>query len=255
MINSQKLGFLSICLTMLATSGFAQTGSLHGTITDEETGMELIGANLLVVGTSLGATTDLDGNFHIVDIPAGTYDIRISFIGYNTKVITGIQITTEKTVKLDINLAAIDAQAFTIDDIRVTAERILSTSAAVLAERKKAAQIGDAISAEQIARSPDATSGDALKRVTGLSVVDNKYVWVRGVTDRYNTTALNGTVITSTDVNVDKKSFSFDLVPAPLISNTIVVKTATPDLPGVPAARRVLVRPVDGPIRGHSVRE
>ena len=74
--------------------------------------------------------------------------------------------------------------------------------------------------------SPDATSGDALKRVTGLSVVDNKYIFVRGVTDRYNETALNGLTVTSTDTDVDKKSFSFDLIPASLLSNTVVVKTA-----------------------------
>jgi TonB-dependent receptor len=79
---------------------------------------------------------------------------------------------------------------------------------------------------------PDATSSDALKRVTGLSVVDNKYIFVRGVTDRYNETALNGVTVTSTDTDTDKKSFSFDLIPASLISNTVVLKSATPDLPG-----------------------
>ena len=79
------------------------------------------------------------------------------------------------------------------------------------------ATIGDAVSAEQIKRSPDATSSDALKRVTGVSIVDNKFVFVRGVTDRYNVTALNGVSVTSTDTDVDRKSFSFDLVPANLL--------------------------------------
>jgi len=122
--------------------------------------------------------------------------------------------------------------AYTIDDVVVSAERVLSSELSLFAARQQAITIGDAISAEQISKSPDVTSGDALKRVTGLSVVDNKYVYVRGVTDRYNATTLNGISVTSTDTDVDKKSFAFDLIPASLLANTVVVKTATPDLTG-----------------------
>ena len=224
--------FLCVLWLMMASPAFSQTGTIGGTILDESSGSALIGANILLVGTTYGSTTDLDGKFTISEIPTGTYDIRISLMGYNTKVITGITVQANETAHIKASLAAIESQAYTIEDIRVTAERVLSTSAAILADRKKAATIGDAISTEQISKSPDATSGDALKRVTGLSVVDNKYVYIRGVTDRYNSTTLNGISVTSTDVEVDRKSFSFDLIPASLISNTVVVKTATPDLQG-----------------------
>ena len=134
-----------------------------------------------------------------------------------------------------------------IEDIYVTAERVRNTNAAILTERQRSAVIGDGISAEQIRLSPDGTSSDALRRVTGLSIVNNKFVFIRGVTDRYNATTLNGIGVTSTDTDVDKKSFSFDLIPASLISNTIVAKTATPDLPGDFSGGLVQVSTLDFP--------
>ena len=107
------------------------------------------------------------------------------------------------------------------------------------------------MSAEQIKRSPDATSGDAIKRVTGVTITNDKFVFIRGVTDRYNGTELNGVSVTSTDTDVDRKSFSFDLVPANLLENTVVVKTATPDLPGDFSGGLVQVNTLDFPSVAH----
>jgi len=220
-----------LVLSALLGAGLATAGELYGTILDEKSGQELIGANVLIVGGNKGASTDLDGRYRITDVAPGLYEVRFTFMGYSSVTITDVRISSEKPVKLDIGLVS-DAQAFEIEDIVVSADRVLSTNLAILAERRKAATIGDAISADQISRSPDATSGDALRRVTGLTVVDNKYVSVRGVTDRYNGTTLNGVSVTSTDTEVDKKSFSYDLIPSNLLSSTVVVKTATPDMPG-----------------------
>jgi hypothetical protein len=100
---------------------------------------------------------------------------------------------------------------------------------------------------EWIRLSPGRDAGDALKRVTGLSVVDDKFVFVRGVTDRYNSTTLNGATVTGTDTDTDKKSFSFDLIPSTLIASTIVAKTATPDLPGDFSGGLVQVNTLDLP--------
>jgi len=222
----------------------AQNASVHGTVFDRDTGEELIGANILLVGTTMGATTDIDGKFTVRGVPAGTYSVRISFVGYVAQVVSDFRIADGEESTLDISLAP---EVFEQEEILVTAERVLSSEASVLAERKKSAVIGDAISSEQIRRAPDATSGDALKRVTGLTVVSDKFVFIRGVTDRYNGTSLNGVNVASTNTEVDRKSFSFDLVPSSLLENAVVVKTATPDLPGDFSGGLVQVNTLDFP--------
>ena len=205
-----------------------QGGTLLGKVSDEKTGEDLIGANVFIVNTKLGISTDIDAKFQIKKIPEGTYDVRVSFLGYETKVISGVEFKNAEQKILNISLS--EDQGIQQQEVVISATAIKSGEGAILAERKKAASIGDGISSEQMKKAPDATSGDALKRVTGITLVDNKFVFVRGVTDRYNQTTLNGASVTST--SVDKKSFSFDMLPSSLLENMNVAKTATPDLPG-----------------------
>jgi TonB-dependent receptor len=242
----KKFLFLLYCIVLAVSQSSAQSGSLQGKVTDEANGEDIVGANVLVMGTNMGGVSDLDGKFLIRNIPVGTYTVKISYVGYGTKSITGIVIKDREVVNINVALAIQTVEA---QEVVVTAERVLATEAAILSERKKAATIGDGISAEQIKRAPDATSGDALKRVTGLAIVDNKFVFIRGVTDRYNGTMLNGVSVSTTDTDVDKKSFSFDIVPANLLENTVVTKTATPDLPGDFTGGLVQLNTLDFPNR------
>lgn len=231
-------GILGVISFMLATAvgiATAEAGVIAGSVKDDKTGEVLVGANISVVGTKLGGATDLDGKYTIQNVPAGLYSLRVMYSGYGQKVIAGVAVGGSETVALNITLeptSTDQGDAMRIDDIYVNAERVRNTSASVLSEQQHAAVIGNGISAEQIRLSPDGNSGDALKRVTGLSLVDDKFVFVRGVTDRYNATTLNDVVVTGTDTDSDKKSFNFDLIPASLMSNTVVVKSASPDLPG-----------------------
>jgi hypothetical protein len=204
-----------------------ETGEIGGAVTSKATGEPLVGIAVAVEGTTLGAATDIDGKYVIKRVPAGTATLRITGVGYASKTVTGVEIIGAKTTTLDIGL---DEESVNLQEVVVTAEEVRSAENAVLAQRKRSASISDGVSAEQIKRSPDVTSSDALKRVTGISIVDNKFVFVRGITDRYNQTTLDGAPVTSTEAG--KKSFSFDLLPANLIENTSVIKSATPDLPG-----------------------
>jgi hypothetical protein len=238
------LTFLLLISSVLVSSALAQTGSLTGVVTDQQTGEVLVGANILVIGTTLGGVTDLEGKYIVRQVPLGTHTVRFSFIGYAAKAITGVQVSAGNPVRLNVDLAS---AAVTTDEVVVTAQRQLATESAILSLRKKAGTIGDGMSMEQVRRTPDATAGDALRRVTGISIVDNKFLFIRGVTDRYNATTLNGVSVTGTDPDVDKKSFSFDMVPANLVENTMVTKTATPDLPGDFTGGLVQVNTLDFP--------
>jgi hypothetical protein len=239
-----------IAFLLLATAAAprpAGATALRGNVVDSISGQRISAAGVFIIGTSLGATTGLDGNFQILFVPAGVYDVRVSCDGYETKIERGVVVGERGIVEIEVALQVTSLQEYRIDDLVVSADRILSTEAAVLAERQLAATIGDAISVETIAKSPDATSSDILKRITGLSIVDDKFVFIRGVTDRYNATSLDGVVVTSTDTDTDRKSFTFDIIPSNLIASTSVVKTATPDLPGDFSGGLVQIRTLEFP--------
>jgi len=209
-----------------------EPGTLRGTVKDDD-GERLSGANILLLGTTIGTSTDLDGEYRIEGVPPGEYEIRISFMGYDTKVVPNVLVEAGKTGKLNVELERSDATAsYTIEDLVVTADRVLSTEVALITERMKSITIGDAISAERISKSPDGTGSDVLKRVTGLTVAENKFVFVRGTTDRYSVTWLDDVPVSATDTDVDRRSFTFDVIPASLLSSAVIVKTASPDLPG-----------------------
>ncbi len=204
-----------------------ERGVITGRVIDSETGESLIGVNVVIEGTTRGAATDVEGRFTIQNVEPGRYTLVVSIVSYARKRIENLSVKSGQAVSLHIVMTP---EVIQTQEVVVEARAVLSSEGALLAQHRKAPAISDGISAEQIKRTPDATSSDALKRLTGISIVDNKFIFVRGVTDRYNQTMLNGIPVTSTDA--EKRSFSFDMVPANLLENTIVVKSATPDLPG-----------------------
>lgn len=198
-----------------------------GSVIDAETGEAIIGANVLLEGTTTGAATDLDGKFTISGVKPGIYTLVVSVISYAKKRITDLLVEEGKTVRIDLVMRS---ETIQLDVVEISAKAEMGYEGALLTKQKKAASISDGISAEQIKRTPDATSGDALRRVTGISVVDNKFIYIRGTSERYSTARLNGASLASTEP--DKKAFAFDLFPSNLIDNMIISKTFTPDVPG-----------------------
>ncbi|MBD3222955.1 TonB-dependent receptor plug domain-containing protein [bacterium] len=223
-----RYGTVALCVLALAAT--ATAGTLQGRIVDKDSGEELIAADVLLIGTGLATQTDLEGYYSFADLAAGQYNVRVSYLGYNTRVVPEVEVPASGTRTLDIQLESFRADE--IDDVMITATRVLSTESAVLADRKNAAVVGDAISAAQISRSPDGQAGDAMKRVTGVTVRGGQYINVRGMPDRYNVTIVDGTVVTSVDPDLDRKSFNFEMIPAGLLASLKVVKTPTPDMPG-----------------------
>jgi len=230
MRRTPSLFILMLGLLTTAAAMAAGPGVLRGTVIDSESHEALIGVDLVLVGTGEKAMTDIDGHFVIEDLQPGTYDLRASYLGYNARFAGGIVVPA--TGGVDIEIALSSFRAHETDDVVVSANRVMSTDNALLSSRKQSSVIGDAISAAEISRSPDGTSGEALRRLPGLTINGGKYVFVRGVTDRYNVTEVNGVTMSGTDVGKDRKSFNFDMVPANLLANIVVIKSATPDLPG-----------------------
>lgn len=220
--------FLLLFLTLFPSLILAQeSGTLSGKIVDNEFGEGLIGANVLVIGTSIGAATDVEGKYEIKGIPAGIYSVRFSSVGFAKKTVTNIEIKAGEVTKIDITLST---EAFETEEVVVTAQAVTNTEASLLVKRQKAMAVSDAISAEAISKSGSGDAAAAMKKVTGASVVGGKYVYVRGLGERYSATTLNGAELPSADP--DKKSFQLDLFPSSLLENINTVKTFTPDKPG-----------------------
>ena len=232
----------AICLT-LSTVALAQTsGQISGKVTDAKSGDVLIGANIAVVEIATGAAADLDGNFTIRNLPPGAYTLRFTYVSYTTKVVNNVMVKAGETTKLDVIMQEEVIQG---KEVVVEATAIMSSESAVLQQQRKAATIGDAMAADQIRRTPDATTGDALRRVTGVAVVDNKFIYVRGTSERYSNTLVNGTQLSSTEP--DKKAYAFDTLPSNLLENTVISKSFTPDLPGNFSGGLVQINTVEFP--------
>ncbi len=184
---------LAFALVLFALTGFsplhAQTGILAGTVIDADFSEGVIGATVVIDGTTQGAATDIDGKYRIPDIAVGTYDVVFSSVGFTTQRITGVEIKAGETTRIDITMSE-DVQL--LGEVVVEARLVRNNEAALLRDRQNAAGVSDAISAETISKSGASDAADAMERVTGASVVGGKFVVVRGLGDRYSNTQLNG---------------------------------------------------------------
>ena len=205
----------------------SKKGRIHGSIIDGETGDPLIGANILLQGTMMGAAADINGNYSILNVPAGNYALVVMMMGYAKTTITDVDVKVGEATRVD---ASSKPEVLQAEEVVVTAKAIRNTEALLLKDRQRSRAVSDAISSEAISRAASGNAADAMKQITGASVVDGKYVFVRGLGDRYTSTQLNGAEIPSTDPY--KRAGSVDLIPTNLVDNIVTVKSFTPDKPG-----------------------
>lgn len=234
-----------LVLVFFSLSALAQeTGTIRVTVYDDETGEPLIGANVVIEGTTTGNVTDLDGKASIINLTPGKYPIQITYVSYQSKVIENVEVKAGEVNTLSVRLAT---ESIGLDEVVVTAEAVRSSENALLTVQKKSAKVLDAISSDQFSRNGDNDAAAAVKRVTGVTVESGKYVYVRGLGDRYSKAILNGADIPGLDPN--RNSVQMDLFPSNLIDNIIVYKSFTPDLTGEFAGGLVNVETKDFPDR------
>jgi hypothetical protein len=224
-----KTFFSSLLLIFLQYSFVqAQTGSIAGHLADAATSEDIIGANIYIENDpSKGASSDFDGRYLVGNLPAGTYNVVISYISYQTKVVENVTVTTGEVSVLDITLSG---SAQELEEVVVRTERAQENINSLLVMQKNSSTISDGISSDIIRKTPDKNTAEALKRVSGVSLAENRFAVIRGLSDRYNSAMINGTPLPSTEA--DRKNFTFDLIPSNLVDNIIILKTAQPDLPG-----------------------
>ena len=219
---------VSICLiTGFTVPGLSQSGILQGKVTDKVTRETLIGANIRLEETGAGNVTDIDGAFRIEGIRPGTYTVIVSYVGYEPLRRSGIVINDGARTTMDFELGSNLQELKTAE---VVSTRITHTENAVLAEMRKSEQVVNGISNQQISRTQDRNTSEVIRRLPGISIVEDRLVVIRGLSERYNNVMLNDAFAPS--VESDKKAFSFDLLPSAMLDRVLVYKTASPELPG-----------------------
>ncbi len=209
-------------------ASIAQSGVLTGKITDASTGQKLTGATVIISNLNKKTSSDLDGAYTFNNLTPGIYTLQVTYVGYELKEIAGVEVKGGTVNNFDVNLAL--SSKNNLETVVVKSEARKETLNSTLNVRRNSSVVSDIISAEQIRKSPDRNVGDVLKRVSGTSIQDNKFVVVRGMNDRYNEALLNGALLPSTEP--DRKTFSFDIFPSDIVDNITVIKSALPELPG-----------------------
>ncbi len=220
---------ISILSLTLITNIIAAQTAIRGKLIDDATGEPMLFANVGIKGTTIGAISDFDGNFSLESssLTTGSYDIQVSFVSYNTKVIEGVKVTEgEVTLLGEIRMEPASEQ---LQKVVISAEAVKNSETAMLTMKKKSATMIDGISSEEMKLIGDGTASEAATRVTGVTVEGGKYVYVRGLGDRYSKTTLNGVDIPGLDP--DRNTLQMDIFPTNLIDNITISKNFTADKP------------------------
>jgi len=220
-----KRTLLITLFALIAGLSFAQKGTIRGTIFEGDTGWPMYGVQVLIKETGAGAVADLDGKFEI-QLEAGTYTLQASFVGFQSLEVSGVEVKAGEVTVLN-NLQIIEAVS-ELETVVVTAEAIRTTEAALLTVKKKSVNLMDGISAASFKRIGDGDAAEASKRVPGVSIEGGKYIFVRGLGDRYTKSILNGMDIPGLDP--DRNTVQMDIFPTNVLDNIIVLKNFTPDL-------------------------
>lgn len=219
---------LLVCLLCLSSIGlFAQKGTITGTVRAMENGtlQPQPFANVLIKGSTTGASTDLDGKFSFQAEP-GAAIVVVSMVGY-PNVEKPVTVTAGQTVTMDVEL---DGGSQQMEVVQVVKERRVDTEVAVMQEVRKSDQVVNGIGRQQIAKSQDRNAADVVRRIPGVTIVNDRFVMIRGLADRYNTVMLNDVIAPS--LEPDKRAFSFDLIPSGALDRVMIHKTGAPELPG-----------------------
>jgi hypothetical protein len=204
----------------------AQTGTIQGVVTSKSTGEKLVGAVVHIPSLGIGTMTDLSGSYSLTKVPVGSHRVVANYISYQENILDSVVVSENRTLDLAITLSP-DAigQGISVIDYKKT-----SSESAVVMEMKTTQGVLVGVSAKQISKTPDQDAANVAKRIPGVTIVDNRFIMVRGLQERYNAVCLNGILAPSQESDV--KSFSFDLIPAGLIDRMLIYKIPTADIQG-----------------------
>lgn len=231
---------LLITLFLLATLSLeALAGIIKGTITDKQTKEPLTGATVQIVGSTGGTVADMDGKYTLT-IQNGTYSVEVKYIGYKTIQINNVKIGSESTLNFEL-----EPDTQTLSDVTVVGQAKKNTDVSLMTDQRRSLVVQSGVSAQQISKTQDKDASEVIKRVPGVSIIDEKFVMVRGLSQRYNNVWINGSAVPSSEA--DSRAFSFDIIPSSQLDNMIIVKSPAPEYPSDFTGGFILINTKDMP--------
>ncbi|MEX0846124.1 MAG: TonB-dependent receptor [Balneolaceae bacterium] len=218
---------VTLLFLLISNSLFAQ-GTLKGVVTDQTDGNTLIGASVIIVGTSLGTATNIEGQYEIRRVPTGQVQVRVSYIGYQSEVFD-LNIVEDSTITLDVGLMAASIEG---EEINITAQA--RGQIAAMNQQRASNAIVNIISEEKIQELPDANAAESIGRLSGVSIQrsggEANKVMLRGLSDKYLTVTIDGVRVPATDAlgrGIDLSTISQNS-----LAGIELFKSITPDKDG-----------------------
>ena len=211
-------------MLLVATSVAVVAANIKGKVVDRQTGEALIGATVMVGDN--GCATDVNGEFELKGLKRGNLSIIIKYVGYKTLTLKASATDSPNAEPLTIEMES-DQQV--LGEVKVTGMARKNTDAAMIEAAKLSDQVVSNISAQEIRRTQDNNAGEVIRRVPGVSLIEDKFVMVRGLSQRYNNVWINGGAVPSSEA--DSRAFSFDIIPSSQIDNLVIVKSPSAEYP------------------------
>ena len=199
-----------------------QNGIVKGRIVDTN-GEAVIGANVKLKGSNQGTITDVDGNFELAGLRNGTYKLIISYVSYCTQI---VEVTINGMFEIKVELEQDNQQ---LGEVVVVADAKKNTENAIITQQRTSLVMQTGVSAQQITKTQDKDASEVIRRVSGISIIEEKFVMVRGLSQRYNNVWINNSAVPSSEA--DARAFSFDIIPSSQLDNMLVVKSPAPEYP------------------------
>jgi len=225
-IESSGLGGLVAATAEVDPATSGEPGKLSGTLLNAEDGSAVEGARIFISGQSRDIRSDKDGKFEL-ELSAGDYSVSVLHSNFNTLTRDAVKVTASEQASLQLELTPSGTE---LPEFVVIEPYISGSLASVLEERRSDAVVANILGAEQISKSGDSDAAGALRRVTGLTLVDGRFIYIRGLGERYSSTLLNGANVPSPDAT--RRVVPLDLFPTGIIESIAVQKGYTANLPG-----------------------
>jgi TonB-dependent receptor len=219
--------FTLVFFSCIQLISFAQAGSISGVVKDKNNNNPLESAKVMLMGVNKMAIVDAAGAFSFPSVEQGTYVMEVRFMGYLSQKVENITVKAGQNTVVNFDM---DNATKNEKDVKVIFQTKPKGDAEITKMQLNQGGLVDGINKSTFIKTPDARVSDVFKRISGASVQDNKFVVVRGLSDRYNFALINGASLPSTES--DRKAFAFDIFPSNMLENLFVMKSATPELPG-----------------------